>query len=61
MLSILFLISKLYNYISLFSISNAAYNEEADSASASAYTAYPPNSAPADVSPSWATNSWTNE
>ncbi|CAF5132172.1 unnamed protein product, partial [Rotaria magnacalcarata] len=44
------------------STNNAAYNEEAESASASPYTtAYQPTSAPADVSPSWATNSWTNE
>ncbi|CAF1283001.1 unnamed protein product [Rotaria magnacalcarata] len=44
------------------STNNAAYNEEAESASASPYTtAYQPTSAPADVSPSWATNSWTND
>lgn len=52
-----------FNYIlSLLSISNAAFNEETDSAPPSPYMGYhQPASAPADASPGWATNTWANE
>lgn len=44
---------------SSFDLSNAAFNEESDSTPASPYMGYhQPASAPADVIPSWATNSW---
>ncbi|CAF1070984.1 unnamed protein product [Rotaria sordida] len=48
---------------SRLSTNNAAFNEETDSASASPYMGsyHQQVSAPADVSPSWVTNSWTND
>jgi len=43
------------------STNNAAFNEESDSTPASSYTSYnQPASAPADSSPGWVANSWTN-